>query len=134
MHKKIVDVLEVNQTFYEAFAAGDIKALEALWLKSDEVSVIHPGSSALHGYKDVMMSWQQILENSGGSGIHCANPKVYLHGDMAYVVCYELFPEGDLIATNIFALENDHWYMVHHQAGPDNQLSREVSNHTEFVH
>jgi ketosteroid isomerase-like protein len=128
------DVLKVNQAFYDAFAAGDFPAMETLWAGFDEVSVIHPGNTALHGRKDVMMSWQQILENSGGSGVRCTSPRAYILGDIAYVVCSEVFPEGQLIATNIFVLEDGEWRMVHHQAGPDNQISRATSDFTSSVH
>jgi hypothetical protein len=48
MNTMAIDVLDVNQAFYDAFAVGDFPALEALWAGIDEVSVIHPGSTALH--------------------------------------------------------------------------------------
>ena len=134
MNKTTNDVLEVNQAFYNAFAAGDYAAVEKLWAKVNEVSVIHPGSAVLHGRKAVMMSWQQILNNSSGSQIRCADPEVYVLGETAYVVCYEAFPEGQLIATNIFVFEDGAWRMVHHQAGPCNQVSQRASDITKSLH
>ena len=56
------DVLEVNQAFYDAFAEGDYAVVEKLWARGDKVSVIHPGSTVLHGRKDVMKSWKEILK------------------------------------------------------------------------
>lgn len=80
--------------------------------------MIHPGSAALHGQETVVMSWELIFENSGPHDIKCINERVYLIGESAYVVCSEVFPDGQLMATNIFVIEEGQWRMVHHQAGP----------------
>lgn len=134
MDKTASNVLKVNQAFYETFAAGDYAEMEKLWSRTSEVSVIHPGSEMLHGHEAVMMSWKQILDNSGGSQILCAEPKVYMLGDSAYVICNEVFPEGQLIATNIFVVEEGVWYMVHHQAGPLNQVRQHVPDNSRSIH
>lgn len=110
-------ILKVNQAFYNAFASADYIMIEKLWARAKDVSVIHPGSVLIHGREAVMMSWQQILENSGGNRIECIDPRVYILGETAYVVCNEVFPEGRLIATNIYVIEDGVWLMVHHQAG-----------------
>ena len=117
-NQTLKQILEVNRAFYDAFAAGDFLTVKQTWSSSDQISVIHPGSVALHGYKAVMASWELIFENSGSHEIKCINEKVYLMGESAYVVCNEVFPEGQLLATNIFVIENGLWRMVHHQAGP----------------
>lgn len=117
-NKTLRQVLLINSAFYDAFAAGDFLAVKDIWSKNHQTSVIHPGSAALHGQKAVMMSWELIFKNSGPHDIKCINEKVYLIGESAYVVCSEIFPEGQLIATNIFVLEDGGWRMVHHQAGP----------------
>jgi ketosteroid isomerase-like protein len=134
MNKTIDQVLKANQAFYDAFAAGDYDRLERLWTHTGEISVIHPGSSLLHGRQPVMSSWRQILGNADGSNIRCADPRVYLLGDVAYVVCSEVFPDGRLIATNIFRLEDNTWRMVHHQAGPDNRPVAKVPGDGTSVH
>jgi len=118
-NKTLKQILEVNRAFYDAFAAGDFLTVQQTWSRSDQISVIHPGSAALHGYKAVMTSWELIFENSGSHDIKCINERVYLIGESAYVVCNEVFPEGQLVATNIFVIEDGMWRMVHHQAGPD---------------
>lgn len=117
-NRTLKEVLEVNTAFYEAFAAGDFLAIKQLWSRSNDISVIHPGSTALHGQKAVMMSWQLIFKNSGSHNIECINERAYLYDGSAYIVCSEVFPEGQLIATNIFVVEDGDWRMVHHQAGP----------------
>ena len=118
-NKIIKQVILINSAFYDAFAAGDFLAVKDIWSKHHQTSVIHPGSAALHGQKAVMMSWEIIFKNSGSHDIKCINERVYLVGESAYVVCSEIFPGGhQLIATNIFVIEDGSWRMVHHQAGP----------------
>lgn len=134
MDNSVTEVLKINQAFYDTFTAGDYAAMEKLWAKINEVSVIHPGSEILHGHEAVMISWRQILENSGGSQVCCSEPKAYILGDSAYVVCNEVFPEGRLIATNIFVLEEGAWRMVHHQAGPVNRARKRTAEITRSVH
>lgn len=127
-------VLAANQAFYNAFARGDFPALSALWSRLNAVSVIHPGSSALHGREAVMHSWRQILESSGGSDIQCADAMAYVHGDFAYVVCREIFPVGGLVATNVFLREDGEWRMVHHQAGPDSRGIQDETSTSSSLH
>ena len=134
MNKTADDILKVNQAFYDAFAAGDYDRLEKLWVKSEDISVIHPGNTALNGRQAVMTSWRQILDNADGNEIRCANPKAYIIGETAYVICNEVFPEGRLIATNIFKIEDGTWRMVHHQAGPDNRPGNLISSENRSVH
>lgn len=134
MNKTSNDVLEVNQAFYDAFAAGDYAEVEKLWARVDKVSVIHPGSAVIHGRKAVMKSWQEILEKSGGSQIRCANSKAYILGETAYVVCNEVFPAGRLMATNIFIMEEGDWKMVHHQAGHCNPVRQGASDTNKSLH
>ena len=134
MNKTTDDVLEVNQAFYDAFAAGDYAELEQLWAKLDGVSVIHPGSTVIHGRQAVMNSWQEILKSSSGSQIRCANAKACIQGETAYVVCNEVFPEGRLIATNIFIMDEGNWRMVHHQAGPCNPVRQGTTDTNISLH
>jgi len=126
--KTLKQILEVNRAFYDAFAAGDFLTVKQTWSRSNQISVIHPGSVALHGYKAVMASWELIFENSGSHDIKCINERVHLTGEFAYVVCNEVFPEGELVATNIFIIENGLWRMVHHQAGPCPYLDQDNEN------
>ncbi len=120
--KKTNDLLNANQAFYKAFAAGDFSALVKVLAEVDGLSVIHPGSTAILGRDAVLASWENILQNSGGSTIQCRNATAHIHGDMAYVICHEVFPEGQLTATNIFIIEHGEWRMVHHQAGPETRF------------
>ena len=117
-------ILFANDAFYTAFATGDLAAMDAAWAKRAPVCCIHPGWTALTDRDSIMESWRGIL-NAGPEGgrrqtaaIRCVRPKVFLLGDAAWVACYEILPNGILIATNIFIPEDGAWHMVHHHAGP----------------
>jgi len=129
-NRTLKEVLKANAAFYEAFAAGDFLAVKRLWSGRSNISVIHPGSIAQHGQEAVMMSWELIFAKSGVHEIECINEEAYLTGESAYVVCSEVFPEGQLIATNIFVFEDNEWRMIHHQAGSvsDRQWQEPASN------
>ncbi len=125
------EILNANQAFYDAFARGDFVAIDALWSRKHPVSVVHPGWGCLHGREAVMDSWRRILEGGRQNSIRCEQPVVYQFDRLAYVLCREVFPEGELIATNILALEEGQWCMVHHQAGP---LQRPSSVNDQALH
>lgn len=113
-----VAVLEANEAFYRAFAAGDLSAMDALWAKVAPITCTHPGWHALAGRAEVMASWASILNSPERPDIACVAPRATVLGEAAIVVCYEAVGGGHLVATNVFVLEKDAWRMVHHQAGP----------------
>ena len=39
-------------------------------------------------------------------------------GNVAYVLCRELVVGSPLAATNVFALEDGEWRMIHHHSSP----------------
>ncbi len=111
-------VLAANQSFYDAFANGDLPAIEALWARRAPVACIHPGWDALHGRAEVMASWRSILSGGSGPPVRCSRPTASVIGDSAYVVCGETIDGAELVATNLFVREDGTWKLVHHQAGP----------------
>jgi len=111
-------VLFANEAFYQAFAARDVAAMDELWAAGRPVACIHPGWGALDGRDAVMGSWRDILTNPNAPVIICREPKAYVHGDIAFVVCFEEIAGNFLIATNIFVRHGAVWKMIHHQAGP----------------
>lgn len=110
-------VLFINQAFYHAFATHDVAAMALVWSERAAVSCIHPGWQAIDGREAVLRSWTGILTNPQAPKISCRNPVAYVHGDMGYVVCYEVVDGSFLVATNVFVREQPTWRMVHHQAG-----------------
>ncbi len=112
------ELLLANETFYEAFAAGDVASMDGLWAREAPVACIHPGHNALIGREAVMESWTQILSGGGAEGFHCEQPQASLTDGAGFVTCLEVMGGHKLIATNVFFKEHDRWHMVHHHAGP----------------
>ena len=111
------DVVAANAAFYDAFRTGDVAAMDALWARRAPVVCIHPGWPALFGRERVISSWKAIFD-SGAPAIRCAAAEAHVIGEVAFVICTETLPDGQLVATNVFAREDGAWRMVHHQAGP----------------
>jgi hypothetical protein len=111
-------VLAANLAFYEAFAGQDVDAMDELWSRRAEVACIHPGWPPLYGREPVLQSWRSILGGSSPPAIRCGDARAAVLGEVAFVVCVEQVGGSRLVATNIFALEDGLWRMVHHQAGP----------------
>ncbi|HSR63193.1 MAG TPA: nuclear transport factor 2 family protein [Gammaproteobacteria bacterium] len=110
-------VISANRNFYAAFNNADMTEMKKIWSSAFDISVIHPGWSPLHGWQDVMASWESILDGNDVTGISAAGERVYCIRNMAYVICTEMLQQNELTATNIFIREEDGWKMVHHQAG-----------------
>jgi ketosteroid isomerase-like protein len=111
-------VLFANEAFYRAFADRDIEAMDRLWGRVEPIACIHPGWPALVGRAEVLGSWTRILVNPQSPGIDCRNPRAFVFGDTAMVICYEVIRKQALVATNLFRREKDGWKIVHHQASP----------------
>ena len=111
-------LLFANEAFYVTFTNRDANAMDAIWSSRDNVTCIHPGWHLLKGRNHVMRSWRDILSNTKAPEIRCEHAHAFIDGDMAYVLCTEILPGGQLTATNIFVLEDEAWKMVHHQAWP----------------
>ena len=110
-------VLFANEAFYRAFAERDLDAMDAIWARDAPVSCIHPGWAALMGRHQVLESWRSILGSPESPGIHCREPKVFLFGDLALVICYEAIRGSFLVASNVFVKQESGWSLIHHQAG-----------------
>ena len=124
------EVLTANRAFYAAFAADDAEAMDALWARQVPVACIHPGWDPLRGRKEVMASWRAIFER-GSPPIAYGDATVYVAGDVALVVCYELLPGARLAATNVFVNEQGKWRIAHHHAAAVAMESEEADGSTE---
>lgn len=111
-------VLFANEIFYRAFADRDEAAMEDLWSESEPVACLHPGWGPLFGREEVIGSWLAIVRNPESPPILCHEARAQIHGDTAYVICFEEIGGSFLVATNVFVREGRVWKMVHHQAGP----------------
>lgn len=112
------EVLAANAAFYDAFSRRDVAAMEALWAVRAPVACVHPGWDALRGRDEVMTSWRAILENPRAPRVECQDATAHVLGGLAFVVCIEEISGAELVATNVYVLEDGRWRMAHHHAGP----------------
>jgi predicted nuclease with RNAse H fold len=111
-------VLSANLEFYRAFTLRDAAAMAALWARALPVSCVHPGWMALRDRDAVLRSWRDILANPEAPRVMCHDEDAVVYGAVAIVTCEEALEASTLVATNVFALEDGVWRLVHHQAGP----------------
>ena len=109
--------LTANDSFYKAFAAGDLDAMNACWSKEDGVLCTHPGWRPLHGRDEVMDSWHRIL-GDGPPSLRWSDARVSIVRGVAFVSCIEWLMDGTLVASNVFVWEEGCWKLVHHHASP----------------
>ncbi len=119
-------VLEGNQGFYRAFETLDVRQMESVWAKDEEIRCVHPGWGLMTGWTDVMNSWATVFENTSLMHFRITDPQVYVSGDCAWVVCVEnittvidaTVSEFKVLTTNIFVNRDQRWLMVHHHGSP----------------
>ena len=109
-------VLAANDAFYEAFRTADIDTMEALWSKRRKVSVYHPNWPGIDTRDAVMESWYRILVVGDPPEVIAFDPTVIMSTKTAMVICHENLGGAQLIATNVFVLEEGVWRMTNHQA------------------
>lgn len=122
MSNKGTEVLAVNQAFYRAFEKKDIEAMSAIWSQGTGSLCIHPGRDVLRGWKDIRTSWELIFKNTNYIEIETDVLATEVRDSIAYVVLVEnVFQvsggrriKAQSVATNIFELLAQKWYLVNH--------------------
>jgi ketosteroid isomerase-like protein len=117
-------VAEANERFYRAFQALDIAAMDDAWVHDDDVKCVHPGWPLLTGWDAVRESWRAIFENTEEMNFTIGERRVVVRGELGWVTCTEnILSEvrgrvgvTSILATNVFARDDDVWRMVHHHA------------------
>ncbi|MXX79858.1 MAG: nuclear transport factor 2 family protein [Chloroflexi bacterium] len=123
-------VLEANRAFYEAFNDRDVEAMADLWLRSDEVTCIHPHRNVTIGHADVQRTWRAILTNPDQPKIVFAAEEAQVVGDIGIVAGREVVAGIPIVATNIYQRSQsadltdnadtpgDTWLLIHHHGSP----------------
>jgi ketosteroid isomerase-like protein len=126
-------VTAANTALYDAFEAGDIDLMGAIWLEGDEVVCVHPGSPPVHGRGSVLRSWSMIMANTTYIQFVLTDVQVRVTGDVAVVTCGENiltgvpgtatdpalgFAGGRAFATNVFRRTPTGWRLLVHHASP----------------
>ena len=111
-------VLAANRAFYRAFTERDAEAMDQIWAPTGAMVCLHPGQAPLHERAEIMASWRAILRHPEAPKVRCTGEWVVGRGGLALVVCREILPEGQLMATNSFVRLSEGWRMIGHHAGP----------------
>jgi hypothetical protein len=111
-------VLSANRAFYRAFTERDAEAMDQIWAATGAVVCLHPGQAPLDTRAEIMASWRAILRHPEAPKVRCIDEWVVGRPGLAIVVCREILPEGQLMATNTFARLNEGWRMIGHHSGP----------------
>ena len=116
-------VKNAENHFYDAFSNCDLEKMMSVWLDSNEISCIHPGSSALVGTSQITLSWQQIFNpiskrffdvkeinqiRTGSFCVRLVKENIYL-GE-------KNFAAPPVYATNIYRKFDSSWFMISHHA------------------
>lgn len=120
------EVLAANAAFYRAFEKKDIEAMSTICSQGTGCTCIHPGRSALRGWKEIELSWRQIFRNTKYMEIETEIISVEVRSTIAYVVLIEKVLQvsggrrlqAQSIATNVFECFANSWYLVHHHGSP----------------
>lgn len=111
-------ILAANAAFYEAFLAGDLERMAAVWADEEDISCIHPGWPAIIGRSAVIGSWRDILQSRNRPKITCEAPYPIVSGQNGRVLCVELIGSAAFAASNHFKHVNGLWQLVHHHSSP----------------
>ena len=112
----LAELVQANQDFYDAFCARDLEAMGRIWAVAHPVICGHPGWPLLQGREEVLASFRSILTAPEPPQIRCRDPRAMAGGGLGCVVCSEQVGDDELLATNVFVLEEGLWRMVHHHA------------------
>jgi ketosteroid isomerase-like protein len=111
-------VLAANRVFYKAFNDRDAAAMDRIWAPTGSVICLHPGQAALHERAEIMASWRAIMKHPQAPRVRCTEEWVVGRPGLALVICREVLPNGQLMASNLFVRLADGWHMASHHAGP----------------
>lgn len=120
------DVLTANEAFYQAFEKKDLEAMTSIWSQGTDSLCIHPGRSALRGWKDIRESWEKIFKNTNYMEIEIEVISTDIRENLAYVVLIEKVlqvhggrkTKAQSLATNVFEWMGGKWYLIHHHGSP----------------
>lgn len=125
---RTAEVRRANDAFYEAFELSDLDAMSDVWEHTERVTCVHPGWPILSGWASVSASWFALFDGPQRLQFIVTDARVTVAGDVAWVTCNENLLDGGttqaVAATNVFAVADDGWRLVHHHGSPVVQQPR----------
>ena len=127
---------DVEATFYEAIARGDLTALMSVWADDEEIVCIHPTGQRLTGAAAIRDSWRTIFANNLrlmvrlSRGVRWSGMLMAVHNVVETLYFGpEQKPHPPMLATNIFQRGANGWRMVaHHASNADRELAAQASS------
>ncbi len=117
-----------HAAFYAAFEAGDLAAMEALWVEDDSALCVHPGTTPVRGASAVRRAWALIMATTPYIQFILTDVDVRRRDQVAYVTCVEnvlvggeasdQFRAGISIATHVMVRTEDDWRLWVRHASP----------------
>ena len=111
-------VLAANRAFYKAFNDRDAAAMDQIWAPTGSLICLHPGQAALYERAEIMASWRSIMKHPEAPRVRCTEEWVVGRPGLALVICREVLPNGQLMASNLYVRLADGWHMTSHHSGP----------------
>jgi len=119
----------VNEAFYAALSARDLKAMEAVWSKNPSIILIAPGSKTINvGWDAVKNYWVTVFDLFPKISITSEFSQGQTDGKMAWLVGTETAQvqskrggepvKMQSFVTHIFEKVGDRWLLVSHQSQP----------------
>ena len=112
--------LFATDAFYVAFENKDLDAMDGLWALNSPVLCIHPGWPRLTEREAIVESWRSILGNPNQAAPRAYAKQAHAWGETIGVTCYEALDSGVILATKVFAIEDEKLKLVMHHGSPCN--------------
>ena len=116
-------VKNAENHFYDAFSNSDLEKMMSVWLDSNEISCVHPGSPALVGTSQITLSWQQIFNPRSKRVFNLETINQISANDFCVRLVQENiyleeknFAAPPIYATNIYRKIDCSWFMISHHA------------------
>ena len=121
------DLLDANNAFYRALAAGSIEGISAACAHDPDVTALYETSTKVAvGWQEVLDSWKAVpFEAFAQLSVVMDDPVIKMSGTIARVVGLEKvrgrMKDGEpfeftALGTNIYEKRGDKWLVVHHHA------------------
>lgn len=132
---------QAEQAFYEAFAAGDLDRMMAVWSPADYIECIHPMSERLLGISAVRKSWQEIFNPPAKLDIRLSGQRYTTSATLSVHVVEENMTllethrrQSLILATNVYELTDAGWRMILHHASPSPQQRESSPSRSDLIH
>lgn len=124
---------EIETAFYTAFVQANVEMMAELWSKQESLCV-HPGSTVISGYDNVIRSWKHIFTDVVPPNVKLRVVQQIHEEDLAvHVVEEHISVPGEdhlsaiIIATNIYKRIDSDWFIVEHHGS---MIQSEASGQT----